>query len=67
MKTELNELEAKIAQLAELCQRLRQDNNEIRQALVMSQDENRRLQEKVDGAKARIQTLLQSIPEGAAE
>ncbi|MEW9900526.1 hypothetical protein ABWL39_18055 [Chitinivorax sp. PXF-14] len=67
MKTELNELEGKIAQLAELCQRLRQDNNEIRQALVMSQDENRRLQDKVDGAKARIQTLLQSIPEGTAE
>ncbi|WP_137936416.1 hypothetical protein [Chitinivorax sp. B] len=67
MKTELNELEAKIHQLASLCQHLRQENNELRQALEMSQEENRRLNDKVDGAKMRIEQLLQSMPETPAE
>ena len=44
MEAELKSLEEKIAQFAELCQRLRQDSHELRQRLATALNENRVLE-----------------------
>ena len=53
----------KVQALVEMCQRLRAENNQLRQQLATSQNENARLNEKVSIAAERIEALLQSIPE----
>ncbi|MDQ5888503.1 MAG: hypothetical protein RL210_2475 [Pseudomonadota bacterium] len=63
MKIELQDLEGKVQALVEMCQRLRAENNQLRQQLATSQNENARLNEKVSIAAERIEALLQSIPE----
>ena len=65
MEAEFNTLDEKIAQLAKLCQKLRGDNTQLRQQLASAQTENKRLAEKVNTAKSRIETLLNQIPDGA--
>jgi cell division protein ZapB len=64
MDAELKALEERIVQLVELTQRLRQDNLGLRQQLAQSANENKRLTEKVDAAKARLEALLEHLPEG---
>jgi cell division protein ZapB len=64
MDAELKALEEKINQLVELTQRLRNDNRGLRQQLAQAVNENRRLGEKVDAAKARLEALLEHLPEG---
>jgi cell division protein ZapB len=63
---ELQSLEQKIAQLVELCQRLRQDNHQVRQQLATALNENRLLEEKIAGATSRLENLLNQIPEDEA-
>jgi cell division protein ZapB len=63
MHAELDTLEAKIRQVAELCQSLRQDNIALRQQLLASQQDNKQLTTKLDAAKTRLQALLNSLPE----
>lgn len=65
MDAELNSLDEKIAQLAKLCQKLRGDNTQLRQELASAQTENKRLAEKVNTARTRIESLLNQIPDGA--
>jgi cell division protein ZapB len=65
MEADLVALEEKIAQLARLCQKLRGDNTQLRQQLALAQTENKRLADKVNVAKTRIETLLNQIPDGA--
>ena len=65
MKAALTALDDKISQLVQLTQKLREDNSELRQSLASVQNENKRLSEKVDTAKARLETLLAQIPDGA--
>ncbi|HVY08308.1 MAG TPA: DUF904 domain-containing protein [Burkholderiales bacterium] len=64
MEAELSTLDDKIGQLIQLTQKLRKDNSQLRQNLVSMQNENRRLSEKVDTAKARLEALLAQMPEG---
>jgi cell division protein ZapB len=64
MDVELKALEEKINQLVELTQRLRNDNRGLRQQLAQAVNENKRLGEKVDAAKARLEALLEHLPEG---
>jgi cell division protein ZapB len=64
MEAELTALDDKISQLVQLTQKLRQDNSQLRQNLVSAQSENKRLSEKVNMAKARLEALLIQIPEG---
>ncbi|TCV84298.1 hypothetical protein [Sulfurirhabdus autotrophica] len=64
MESELIALEEKINQFVQLCQRLRTENVQLRQQLVTVVNENRQLSEKVNGAKIRLETLLNQIPEG---
>lgn len=63
MESELTYLEGKINQLVQLCQRLRQDNNDLRQQLTASQSGNKQLSEKISHAKERLETILSRIPE----
>ncbi len=65
MDAELTALDEKIAQLAKLCQKLRGDNTQLRQELASAQTENKRLAEKVNTARTRIESLLNQIPDGA--
>ena len=63
MEPELSALEDKVRQAAELCQRLREENLELRQHMAQLSNENKRLEEKVAGVKTRVEGLLARIPE----
>lgn len=62
METEFNSLEAKVAQFVTLCERLRAENTELRQQLATARSDAKRLNEKIDGAKARLEGLLSRLP-----
>lgn len=64
MEAELTALDDKISQLVLLTQKLRKDNSQLRQHLASVQSENKRLAEKVDAAKSRLESLLAQIPDG---
>ena len=66
METELKSLEEKINRFIELCQRLRKDNQELRQQLASAVNENRQLEEKISSATNRLENLLNQIPEDDA-
>ena len=63
MEAELTVLDDKISQLIQLTQKLRKDNTQLRQNLAAAQSENKRLAEKVNSAKTRLENLLAQIPE----
>lgn len=65
MHAELDALEDRIRQVAELCQALRQENVALRQQLVAAQQDNKQLATRLDAAKARLQALLDALPEDA--
>ena len=65
MEAELTVLDDKISQLIQLTQKLRKDNSQLRQNLAAAQSENKRLAEKVNSAKSRLENLLAQIPESA--
>ena len=62
MEAEFNSLEAKVAQFVALCERLRAENVELKQQLAAAQRDARRLNEKIDGAKTRIEGLINRLP-----
>ena len=62
MDTEFNSLEAKVAQFVTLCERLRAENITLRQQLAVAQNDAKRLHEKIDGAKSRLEGLLSRLP-----
>ena len=62
MEAEFNSLEAKVEQFVELCERLRAENGELRQQLAAAKTDAKRLNEKIDGAKSRLEGLLNRIP-----
>jgi len=63
MDSQLAVLEEKIRQTAQLCQRLRDENQGLRQQLAALQGDKRQLSEKIDGARSRLENLLKQIPE----
>jgi cell division protein ZapB len=63
MNAEFDTLDGKIDQFLQLCQRLKSENKELRLQLVSAQNDVRRLEDKVDGAKTRLESLLRQIPE----
>ncbi|MCU0809952.1 MAG: hypothetical protein MUE59_02745 [Thiobacillaceae bacterium] len=65
MQAELDTLEAKIRQVADLCQSLRRENVSLRQQLLAAQQENKQMNTRLDAAKSRLQTLLDQLPEDA--
>ena len=64
MDPELNSLEAKVAQFVTLCERLRAENTVLRQQLAAAQNDAKRLNERIDGAKSRLEGLLNRLPAG---
>lgn len=62
MEAEFNSLEAKVAQFVSLCERLRSENVELRRELAAARTDARKLHEKIDGAKARLEGLLSRLP-----
>ena len=66
MDIELSELEEKISQLVDAVQQLRSENRLLRQQIAARTDEIKRLSEKIDVAKGRLQAVLEQIPEEAA-
>ena len=62
MDAELKSLERKLSQFVEMCQRLRADNQQLRQQLAATSNQVKRLEEKVNTATARLETLLAQIP-----
>ncbi len=63
MNAEFDTLDGKIDQFLQLWQRLNSENKELRLQLVSAQNDVKRLEEKVDGAKTRLEALLRQIPE----
>ena len=66
METELKSLEQKLNQFVELCQRLRTDNQQLRQELASALSQNKQLTEKIGTASDRLETLLHQLPEEEA-
>jgi cell division protein ZapB len=65
MNGELDILEAKVRQVADLCQNLRRENLALRQQLLAAQQDNKQMSVRLDSAKTRLQTLLDKLPEDA--
>jgi cell division protein ZapB len=63
MNADFSSLEQKVNQFVALCQRLRADNQQLRQQLALAQNENRQLAEKIGIAQTRLESLLNRIPE----
>ena len=63
MRAELDTLEAKIRQVAELSHALRRENIALRQQLLTAQQDNKQLTTRLDAAKTRLQALLETLPE----
>ncbi len=62
VEADFNSLEAKVAQFVSLCERLRAENNDLKQQLAAAHTDAKRLHEKIDSAKARLEGLLSKIP-----
>lgn len=62
MEAEFNSLESKVAQFVALCERLRDENVDLRQQLAAAQNDARQLNEKIDGARNRLEGLLSRLP-----
>jgi cell division protein ZapB len=62
VEAEFSSLEAKVAQFVALCERLREENRELKQKLAAAQSDAKRLNEKIDGAKSRLEGLLNRLP-----
>jgi cell division protein ZapB len=66
MEADLKALEQKLGQFLELCQRLRVDNQQLRQQLASAMSDNKQLTEKIGTATNRLESLLNQIPEEEA-
>ena len=62
METEFSSLEAKVAQFVSVCERLRAENSDLRQQLAAARTDAKRLHDKIDGAKSRLEGLLSRLP-----
>ena len=60
---ELNSLEAKVAQFVGLCERLRAENHDLRQQLASARNDAKRLNERIEGAKVKLESLLSRLPD----
>ena len=60
---ELNSLEAKVAQFVGLCERLRAENHDLRQELATAKNDAKRLNERIEGAKVKLESLLARMPD----
>jgi len=62
VESEFKSLEAKVAQFVSICERLRAENNSLKQQLAAARTDAKRLNDKIDGAAARLEGLLSRLP-----
>jgi cell division protein ZapB len=67
MEADVQRLEEKLSHFVTLFQRLRTENSDLRQQVAAKSDEAKRMSEKLDQAKVRIEALLAQIPETEGE
>jgi cell division protein ZapB len=67
MDADFRRFEDKLSHFVTLFARLRTENNELRQTLAAKSDELKRLEEKLDLAKARVDGLLARMPDPLPE
>jgi cell division protein ZapB len=67
MEQDLQRFEDKLNHFVTLFHRLRSENNELRQSVASKSDEVKRLSEKLDQAKTRIEALIAQLPETEGE
>ena len=60
---EFNSLEAKVVQFVGLCERLRAENHDLRQQLATAKNDAKRLNERIEGARVKLESLLARIPD----
>ena len=60
---EFNSLDAKVAQFVGLCERLRAENHDLRQQLASAKNDAKRLSERIEGAKVKLESLLARMPD----
>lgn len=63
VEAELVSLEQKVAQFVGLCERLRTENHDLRQQLAVARNDARRLAERIEGARAKLERLLERLPD----
>lgn len=66
MDAEFKSLERKLHQFVEICQRLREDNQQLRQQLASAMNDNKQLADKIGTATNRLESLLNQLPEEEA-
>jgi cell division protein ZapB len=67
MQADLQRFEEKLNHFVTLFQRLRTENSELRQTIATKSDEIKRMEEKLDQAKTRIEALIAQIPESTTK
>ena len=60
---EFDSLDTKVAQFVGLCERLRAENIALRQQLAAAQNDAKRLNEKLEGARSKVEQMLSRLPE----
>ena len=63
VEAEFNSLEARVEQFVGLCERLRAENIALRQQLAAAQNDAKRLNEKLEGARSKVEQMLSRLPE----
>ncbi|HTN27947.1 MAG TPA: hypothetical protein VL180_09185 [Burkholderiales bacterium] len=63
MDADFASLEAKVAQFVNLCERLRAENSDLRQQLALAQGDAKRLNERIDSARAKLTVLIERLPD----
>jgi cell division protein ZapB len=61
--TELEKLEQKLAQLVALAQQVREENRDLRMQLTRLESDNKSLQDKVNAARGKLETLIERLPD----
>lgn len=62
MEQDFQRFEDKLNHFVTLFARLRAENNELRQSIATKADESKRLNEKLEQAKVRIEALISQLP-----
>ena len=61
--TEFENLEQKLAQLVAITQQVRDENRDLRVRVTKLESENKNLSEKVNAARAKLETLITRLPD----
>ena len=67
MEQDFQRFEDRLNHFVTLFHRLRSENSELRQNIASKSDEVKRLSEKLDQAKTRIEALVAQLPETEGE